>query len=172
MKIKIVVEVEKRSASVEIGASTLSQIISNIPCNKDTKEFYKLIAEIPSEKIQENIAYNDKMFSEILSSLSFKNNPNVLRNLIRNDAAKKFVTTEQALNLISDNYAIEGLISSIDQFEEIDTDAIIKKLINNPNPDIRLMIAESYNVSKKYKKLLLKDSDADVRNAAYRAIND
>ena len=171
MKIKIVVEIDKRSASVDIGADTISQILGRLPCNKDTKDFFKLISEIPSEKIQENLAQNDQMFTDILSSLTMKDRPNVLRNLARNNNACKFLTTEQALNCISDNYAIEAIISNIEQFDEIDTDKFIKELISNSNPDIRQMVAESYSIHKKYKKMLLKDNDPDVRKAAFQAVN-
>ena len=172
MKLKIVVEIDKRSASVEIGVDTMSQIIGRIPCNKDTQDFFKMLAEIQSEKLQENIAANDHMFIDILKSLSMKDHPNVLRNLVRNENAKKFITTDQAINCISDNYTIESIISALDQFEEIDSDTLIKKLITNSNPDIRQMIAESYNIPKKYKKMLLKDNDPDVRNAAFKSVND
>lgn len=172
MKIKIVVEHDKRSSSVEIGADTLSQILHRIPCNKASKEFFGLISEFPSEKIQESIASIDNMFSDILSNLSMSDHPNVLRNLLRNENAKKHITFDQAMNCLSDNYAIDTILSSLDQFEELDRDKFLKEIISHPNPDIRLMIAESYSVPKKIKKLLLKDSDADVRATAHKNVND
>jgi hypothetical protein len=111
------------------------------------------------------------MFPDILDSLSLKSNPNVIRNLVRNENYKKRLTIEAARKVINDNYALEAIISSIDQFEEIDSDLFLKELIVNPNPDIRFMIAEGWNVPKKYKKLLLKDADADVRAAAAKALS-
>ena len=171
MKIKLVIEKDKKSVSAEIGAETLSQFLSRLPCNKDTREFFEIASEIQSEKIQESIAQMDNMFPEILETLSLKNNPNVMRNLIRNENFKKKFPIEDARKLINDNYALEAIISSIDQFEDIDSDILLRELVDNPNPDIRFMLAEGWNVPKKFKKILLKDKDADVRAAAAKSLS-
>jgi hypothetical protein len=171
MKIKLVIEKDKKSVSAEIGAETLSQFLSRLPCNKDTREFFEITSEIQSEKIQESIAQMDNMFPDILDSLSLKNSPNVIRNLVRNENYKKRLTIDQVRKVINDNYAIESIISNIEQFEEIDSEILLKELVDNPNPDIRFMIAEGWNVPKKYKKMLLKDQDADVRFAAAKSLN-
>lgn len=172
MKIKLVIEADKKTASVEIGAETVHQILHKIPCTKDTKEFFKLISEIPSEKIQEMIAQVDTMFPEVLKSLSLKHHPNVLRNLLRNDNGRKIFTTDQVNSLLTDNYAIESLISSLESFDEVDADSILSDLVKHENPDIRYMIADNYSIPKKYKKMLTKDPDADVRNAAQKSLSD
>ena len=95
MKIKLVIEKDKKSVSAEIGAETLSQFLSRLPCNKDTREFFEITSEIQSEKIQESIAQMDNMFPDILDSLSLKNSPNVIRNLVRNENYKKRLTIDQ-----------------------------------------------------------------------------
>lgn len=172
MKIKIVIEHDKKSASVEIGAETLHQMLNRIPCTRDNKEFFKMVSEIPSEKIHEMIAQIDTMYPEILQSLSLKDNPNVMRNLLRNDNARKALTVNDARKAIADNYAIESIISSIESFEEIDADVLLKELAEHPSPDIRLMVAENYSTPKKFKKILSKDKDADVRNAAIKALSE
>jgi hypothetical protein len=172
MKIKIVVEADKKSTSVEIGAETLHQILHKIPCTKDTKEFFRMVSEIPSEKVQEIIAQIDTMFPEVLKSLSMKHHPNVLRNLMRSDNGRKIFTNDQVSTLLTDNYAIESLISSLDSFDEVDADQILSDLVKHENPDIRYMIADNYSVPKKYKKILSKDQDPDVRYTAQKALNE
>jgi hypothetical protein len=131
-----------------------------------------VVSEIPSEKIQEVIAQIDTMFPEILKSLSMKHHPNVLRNLMRNDNGRKIFTADQVSTLLTDNYAIESLISSLDSFDEVDADQILSDLVKHENPDIRFMIADNYSVPKKYKKILSKDQDPDVRNTALKALSD
>jgi hypothetical protein len=112
------------------------------------------------------------MFPEILKSLSMKHHPNVLRNLMRNDNGRKIFTADQVSTLLTDNYAIESLISSLDSFDEVDADQILSDLVKHENPDIRFMIADNYSVPKKYKKILSKDQDPDVRNTALKALSD
>lgn len=171
MKITITISNGKNTADVSIGAEILSRIIDMIPRNLENKSFFEMVAKIPSEKLQENIAYIDDMFEDVLDSLSLKAKPTIARNLARNEKMRPKITTEFIKTIISDNSVIDTVIDNLSNYEEVDQDAIFKLLAKNENPDVRLMIAQGYSVPKKYKKTMLNDQDADVRAAAKKSLD-
>lgn len=168
----VITENENEIFNAPLWYESIATIVSDYPDENDCNQFYKLAASHPSASVRANVAYKDKLNSEVISILKKDKSINVLRNLSRTDAFFK-VATDETLEAMINLYDAElssNIASCLEAFEEIDIDRISFLLAKSPDPEIRRSLAGNSCISKKILKSLLKDDDILVSNTAKESL--
>lgn len=157
---------------ITVGIDLLKNIASNLSDNVENREMFHVLAQSDSASIRGEIAYKDSISEETALILLNDKDTTVLEKIIRNDMGKSIITEELLdviLNISNENTLIE-IANNFESFENIDTEDTAKKLIDLKNPTLTLAIAENYSTPKKILKILAKDNDPDIANAAKKSL--
>jgi len=152
--------------TMAIGAETLARIISDLPDDNNSLNFYAECAKSTSFEIRENVASKDNLDEATVALLAGDSVDEVLFNLLRSDSAK-YLTQDAVVNMISKNTKLAAAMADrLSNFENLDIAKLYELLLTSSDPMVRQNIANSYDAPKKILKGLLKDEDAGVIAAA------
>lgn len=138
----------------------VSSIVSDYPDIAESVDFFTVASKHPASAVRESLAYKDNLPTEVLQTLSADQSLAVLRNLFRNDTFKKFATQELLENLIPRDLEIaQEVASSLNVYEEADSDKLAAILLAHPDPSVAMSLAAGWATPKKILKNLLKHPD-------------
>lgn len=166
MKATLLIE-GKQKLSIEIGYEDLAWMVSNLPDSADFEEIYSVLATHPSASVREIVAGKDKLNEETVNTLAADPDALVIRALVRSDAARDTLTTEQLVSMIKrDIDTAENIGGYVEGYNNADVDTVVEVLLKHPDPKVRNAIAYNSSSPKKALKSLLKDADPKVRASA------
>jgi Asp-tRNA(Asn)/Glu-tRNA(Gln) amidotransferase C subunit len=170
MKTTLMIE-GKKKLSIEIGYDDLSSIVSSLPDSSDFEEVFNVLAAHPSATVRESIAGKDKINEETVNILASDSDAVVIRALVRSDAARDTLTTEQLIEMIKrDVDTAENIAGYVESYNNAEADDIAEALAQHSDPRVRNALAGNSSSPKKILKNLLKDEDPRVRASAKQSL--
>jgi hypothetical protein len=170
MKTTLTIE-GKKKLSLDIGYDDLANIVSNLPDSPDFEDVFYVLAEHPSATVRESIAGKDKINKETVKILASDSDALVTRALVRSDAARDALTTEQLIEMIKRDADIaENIAGYVDSYNNADADVIAVALAQHSDPRVRNALASNSSTPKKVLKSLSKDGDPRVRASAKQSL--
>jgi len=170
MKTTLMIE-GKKKLSIEIGYDDLSSIVSSLPDSPDFEEVFYVLAAHPSATVRESVAAKDKINEETVNILASDSDAVVIRALVRSDAARETLTTEQLIKMIKrDVDTAENIAGYVESYNSAEADDIAEALAQHSDPRVRNAVAGNLGSPKKILKNLLKDEDPRVRASAKQSL--
>lgn len=170
MKTTLMIE-GKKKLSIAIGYDDLSSIVSSLPDSPDFEEVFNVLAAHPSATVRESIAGKDKINEETVNMLAADSDAIVIRALVRSDAARDTLTTEQLIEMIKrDVDTAENIAGYVESYNNAEADDIAEALARHSDPRVRNALAGNSSSPKKILKNLLKDEDPRVRSSAKQSL--
>jgi len=170
MKTTLIIE-GKKKLSIEIGYDDLSSIVSSLTDSPDFEEVFYILAAHPSATVRESIAGKDKINEETVKMLASDSDAVVIRALVKSDAARLNLTTEQLIEMTKrDVDTAENVACSFESYFNAEAEDIAEALAQHSDPRVRNAIAGNSSSPKKILKNLLKDEDPRVRASAKQSL--
>lgn len=162
------VTVTVNDITMDLGVQQLAYLVGNIPDIDDNQDIFEELSNHTSFTVRREVAYKDCINTATALNLLNDTDPSVLYNILGNEKAKEVITEQLVDQIISYGYGevTERLAESVTYMEEVDHNAVFKKLLELESPAIDLAIANNYSASKAILKKLLKSDDTDIVNAA------
>ena len=171
MKTTLIIE-GKKKLSIEIGYDDLSSIVSSLTDSPDFEEVFYILAAHPSATVRESIAGKDKINEETVKMLASDSDAVVIRALVKSDAARLNLTTEQLIEMTKrDVDTAENVACSFESYFNAEAEDIAEALAQHSDPRVRNAIAGNSSSPKKILKNLLKDEDPRVRASAKQSLD-
>ncbi|MFP4582293.1 MAG: hypothetical protein ACLFN9_02825, partial [Desulfococcaceae bacterium] len=119
-------------------------------------------------EIREDIASRDHIDHSTINRLANDSQIAVLRNIVENDRAQKWLSEAQILRLIRTNDAeiLETVAKNMDSFARCRNSVIQSQLLGTENVKIRIMLAEDTDTEKSILEILVDDLDKEVVSKA------
>lgn len=159
---------------LEVGASDLANLIGSMPDTADEKvlKVLEVLASHPASAVRIAIACKDNLTAETVATLSVDKEINVLRQLVNTNKGRELLETSQLMKMIGfDNELAQSIASYVERYENADVEKLSDLLIKHSDPGVRLAAANNSGIAKKFLKMLLKDDDLPVREAAKRSLS-
>jgi hypothetical protein len=168
MKMKLIVN----DTEFVVGAEFQSNILSAIPDTPLYEELFHLLSKSPNGELRSELAWKDNLKDETIRLLLKDKDTSVLDRILNNNAAQGIVSTKQLLNFIDigNHDIIKTIIQNLSNYEDIDIDAVVDKVLDLNNSKLELALAEGWNVPKKILKRLVKSDDPDISYAAKKSL--
>jgi len=148
----------------------LKGIVDFIPDTKENTKVFRKLATSNNYMVRKSIAQKrniDKKTAKILSDDQYSD---VVTTLLENAQAIKKLSCKQIKKIIKTGNPIhcEKIILQSNLFEKCNIYKLFKILSQHTDPSIRLTLAKNWrrNIHKDILKILKKDKDFDVANAA------
>ena len=165
MEVKLVVD----GLEVEVGTKFLVELVRYaIPDTEVYSDLFSALAKSKNPYVRSGIASKDTIDEETAELLLADDDIVVLDAILLNDVAKLLVTNErleEVLGFVGMDIA-SNIISNLNDYEEVDANALADFIIAKDNPALALELAEAYGTPKKILKKLVKSEDVDVKACA------
>ncbi|MBF0547525.1 MAG: hypothetical protein HQM08_24000 [Candidatus Riflebacteria bacterium] len=169
---EVSVELVVGSQTIILGTEQICDVIRSFPDIDSNSKIFSEFAKSPSYKVRAEVASKDNLDEGTVNCLSNDTEIEVLRELIRSQAARKHLKEEQFIKILEkDGEVASRIASTLELFENVDTQKIAELILNNDDPSIRQQLASNYSAPKKILIKLTKDSDPDVANSAKQTIS-
>jgi hypothetical protein len=169
----VVLEDGKEKFSENLSYEAASNIVSNFPDRIESNEFFLLAAQHPASTVRENVAYKDKLTSDVVEILANDGSVAVLRNLVRSNAFRETASQDLLEKLISLDVEIaQSIAGSVESFEQADANKLAAAIATHEDPSVVSSLAGNYSTPKKILKTLINHPDPYVASEAKSRLDD
>ena len=159
--------------SVALGFDALSSTIRSMADGKEMESYWEVLADHSAADVRETLASKEHLNEATLTKLSNDPSRDVIGCLLNSDSFRSWADSDTLLKICqSDAYLAKQIASSIGNFSNADTDALVKHLSVHNDPSIRMELASGWGLSKFSIKSLSKDTDPSVASTAQRTLED
>jgi hypothetical protein len=153
-----------------LGIEAISSLTSNTSDHLLNAELFSKLAAHPSANVRREVACKDKIDDATAMMLARDRDIGVLRNIARNDCFRKIASESDLRRLIElgDADLCGSIAGNVEGYDNCDSGVISELLVSYPDPSVRLSLAQNYGAPRRILKKLLNDPDPDVRIAALR----
>jgi|GEM_PF-5284412 len=142
----------------------------------DSEEYLDLLHDCvssPNSSIRESIAAMDIIDEQIVNQLLGDRQLSVLKELLSNSSASKYISEKELLRIIDINESdlCCGIADNIDSFELCNITTLAEKLSANNDPKVRLSLASNHLAPKMIISRLKNDPDFGVRHQALKSLD-
>ena len=158
---------------IAVGVELLGRIAGNLEAHESNQEIFHVLAQSASANIRQEIAYKDTISEETALLLLGDKDSAVLERIVRNNVAKVVMDEEILDNIlkVANEAVLKEIANDCENYENIKSEDVVKKLLEIGNPSVTLTVAENYSTPKKVLKALLKNSDPDIARAAQKSLD-
>lgn len=150
----------------------ISNLVSNAPDHESCERLYYWAAQHPATSVRENVAYKDKLSSEIVEILSKDSSIPILRYIVKNANFKDTASLDKIQRLIELDIEIATSIAGdLETYSEAGSLALAKILAEHPDPAVPFALAGNYRAPKKVLEQLLEHPDSQVAREAKRSLD-
>jgi len=159
--VKVVIsEGSKEVLSVPISYNSFATVVSEISDSEANQAFFAEAAKHAAPNVRENVAYKENLDKATVDLLSKDTSVNVLRNLVRTAAFKKYAKQDLIEKLIATDAEVATTIAGdLEAYEQGDMNKSIDLIIKMNNPFVINSIANNYSTPKKVLKTLMSYPD-------------
>ena len=156
-----------------IGHATLEDSIYRLPDDSTNLDILRQLAMAPSSTIRGYVASNLKIDNEIASTLLQDTQLTVLKSLVNNRHATKFISEDRVMELLKrdDSELCSSIAENIEYFGLCNHARISEELLKNSDPVVRMALAENSSVPNHILRKLINDNDADVAQSARNSLS-
>ncbi|MGV1037942.1 MAG: hypothetical protein ACOYD0_13090 [Candidatus Nanopelagicales bacterium] len=169
-KYSLTVTEGKATESFALPFTAVVYLTNNIPDKPDYTDLFSWLAFHPIYEVRETVASKTCLDKQTIQMLMRDRDGRVRRALMDSETFRKTVTQKQLLALAKDPELelkiAEILGSLLEDNRALDVPALVKLLVNSPNPQVRQTVADAYGVDKKLIAPLTADEDFAVRQSA------
>ena len=166
MSASLVVSVNDEKA--KLSHEEAERVIWALPDNPRLRKIMQLLAKSHNPEIRAEIATREHIDRSTINRLANDPQINVLRNLVENERAQKWLSETQLLRIIRTNDAeiLETVAENMDDFSRCRNAAIQSQLLGTDNVKIRIILADDHDTEKTLLEMLSDDSDEEVASKA------
>jgi hypothetical protein len=159
--VKVVIsEGSKEVLSAPISYNSFATVVSEISDSEANQAFFAEAAKHAAPNVRENVAYKENLDKATVDLLSKDTSVNVLRNLVRTVAFKKYAKQDLIEKLIATDAEVATTIAGdLEAYEQGDMNKSIDLIIKMNNPFVINSIANNYSTPKKVLKTLMSYPD-------------
>lgn len=154
---------------IELSFEALEHLISYLPSGKQSSQstLFNLLAKHNSTYVRASVAGRDDLDGDIYRLLAADADPSVRNSIACNSQACAHLTVQLITKLIeTSSEAAVSVARNVELYEEINIVELSTLLSLAEDPIVRKALAENSSCPKKILKLLVKDADPSVSNAA------
>ena len=156
----------------ELGAEALARVLSGIADMPSNQELIYYIANSKSFEVRKDVAYREKINVATLELLVQDTSIDVRRALCSQQAFSDWATTEIILDYANSDVECAKIIAGkLNDYSNADVSMIAKALLDHPDPEVRNVLANGWNIPKQILKKLLSDEDPGVRATAQNSLS-
>jgi len=158
--------------NVSLSYEALSSLASCSPDSDASTDLFATLSQHPSSSVRERIAYKENLNEDTVLALAVDPSVDVLRNLIRTSAFRRYITDDLLIQIIGrDVEAACFIAENLELLENIDRHNILRLLVLSDDPAIVAAVAGNTSTPKKILKELLRHPDVDVVDRAKQNID-
>jgi hypothetical protein len=175
MRAMLVIEVDGKSFSSELGHEVLSSVVYEIPDKERNAGIFNALAKHPFPPIREKVAAKKNLDQETLMKLADDKDSRVVAAVAYNEGFYREASLDQLKKIMEreEEQTLSYIIAYPENFSKIKVDEIMQAIkdLNIQNPAILQQVAQSPHMPTNYIEELTEHTDASVSFAAKEQLN-